>query len=131
MLKTVVKGITTDGETQPSTPIEQAFAQMTGGKKYDGDKPDLSIVPRSALEGMARAFMVGEKKYGRYNFTKGFASHRLISACLRHVVAWQDGESLDPETGNHHLWHALASLAMLLECERLGTLEDTRRGNVD
>ena len=131
MHKTVVKGITTDGEALPSTPTEQAYAQLSGGKKYDGDKPDLSLIPRAAIEGMARAFMVGEKKYGRYNFTAGMASHRFVAAAMRHIVAWQDGESLDPETGNHHLWHALASLAMLLECERLGTLEDTRRGHVD
>lgn len=124
-------GVTTDGEALPSTPIGLAHAQATGGKKYDGDKPDLSLVPRAAIEGMARAFMVGEKKYGRYNFCKGMASHRFIAAAMRHIVAWQDGESLDAETGNHHLWHALASIAMLLECERLGTLEDTRHGKPD
>lgn len=131
MHKIEAMGITTDGETAPSTPIELAYQQVSGGKKFDTHKPDLSLVPRSAIEGMARAFMVGEKKYGRYNFTQGMESHRFIAAAMRHIVAWQDGESLDPETGNHHLWHALASIAMLLECERLGTLEDTRRANAD
>lgn len=120
-----------DQEVFEHTDITLAHAQVSGGKKYDGDKPDLSLVPRAAIEGMARAFMVGEKKYGRYNFTRGMASHRFIAAAMRHIVAWQDGESKDPETGNHHLWHALASIAMLLECERLGTLEDTRRGDAD
>lgn len=98
------------------------------GIKADQDKVDLSLVPLSTLEGLARAFMVGEKKYGRYNFTKGMESHRFVAAALRHITSWNDGESLDPETGNHHLWHALASIAMLIECEKLGTLKDTRRG---
>lgn len=124
-------GITPDQDNPPSTPIDFAHLQISGGKKFDGDKPDLSLVPRSAIEGMARAFMVGEKKYGRYNFTRGMQSHRFVAAAMRHIVAWQDGESKDPETGNHHLWHALASIAMLLECERLGTLEDTRRADAD
>ncbi len=97
-----------------------------GGLKFDTGKPDLSLVPLSALEGMAKAFMVGEKKYGRGQYKKGFESHRLVAAVLRHVTAWNDGETLDPETGNNHLWHALASLAMLLECEKIGTLKDTR-----
>jgi hypothetical protein len=104
--------------------IENGVVQT--GLKFDGAKPDLSLIPYSALEGMARAFMVGEKKYGRDNFKAGMASHRYVAAALRHILAWNNGESLDPETGNHHMWHALASIAMMLECETLGTLEDTR-----
>lgn len=96
------------------------------GLKNDSEKPDLSLVPLVAIEGMARALMTGEKKYNRYNYLSGFHSHRLIAASLRHILAWQDGETLDPETGNNHLWHALASLAMLLDCEKHGTLVDTR-----
>ena len=111
--------------------LTQEEAEKAGvakrGLKFDGTKPDLSLVPRSALEGMAKAFMVGEKKYGRNNFKQGMASHRYVAAAMRHITAWNDGEDLDPETGNHHMWHALASIAMLLECEKLGTLEDTRR----
>lgn len=97
-------------------------------KKFDGAKPDLSLLPLPALEQMALAFMHGEKKYGRYNYAAGFDSHRLVAACLRHVAQWQDGEDLDPESGASHLGHALASLAMLLHTIQLGTNKDTRLG---
>ncbi len=97
-----------------------------GGTKYDSGKPDLSLLPTSSLEAMARALMYGEQKYNRNNFKAGFNSNRLIAACLRHVNAWNDGEDLDPESGVDHLGHALACLAMLTECRKLGTLVDGR-----
>ena len=100
---------------------------MTAAKKFDGDKPDLSLCPRVALEAMARAFMLGEKKYGRYNYLNGgMDSHRLIAAAIRHLYQWQDGETLDPESGVSHLGHAQASIAMLLHQEAAGTAVDTR-----
>ena len=96
------------------------------GTKYDSGKADLSLLPLVALEQMARAFMYGEAKYARYNYCKGFDTHRLIGAALRHINQWQNGEDLDPESGASHLGHALASIAMLLHIMELGTARDTR-----
>lgn len=43
---------------------------------------------------------------------------RYIGAALRHILAYQTGERLDPESdGNPHLAHALTSLAFALELE--------------
>ena len=105
---------------------------MAGGLKFDSEKADLSLVPQVAMEQEALAFMVGEKKYARYNFCEGMESHRLVAAALRHILAWQRGEDNDPESTEllgrpvSHLGNARACLAMLLETQRLGTLEDTR-----
>lgn len=96
------------------------------GIKHDADKTDLSLLPRVSLEQEARALQFGVQKYGRYNYVKGFESSRLIAACLRHVVAWQDGEDKDPESGVSHLGHAKACLSMLLHLEQLGNLQDNR-----
>jgi hypothetical protein len=94
--------------------------------KFDSGKPDLSLNPSVALEEMAYAFMLGEKKYGRYNFHNGMEASRLVAACLRHVHAWNEGENLDKESGRSHLGHALACLAMILQQQKLGTLRDNR-----
>lgn len=99
-----------------------------GGTKHDSGKPDLSLVPRSTLNAIAEALMYGEAKYQRYNYLRGFDSHRLIAATLRHLVAWQDGEDLDTESNLSHLSHALASLSMLVHCKEYGSLTDTRLG---
>lgn len=98
----------------------------TAGIKYDMGKPDLSLCPRVALEAMAEAFMVGERKYGRYNYLKGFEVHRLVAAAMRHLVAFNEGENIDSEYGTQHLGHALASIAMILDMEKNGTMKETR-----
>ena len=101
---------------------------MTKAVKYDQDKPDLSLVPKSLRESAARAFMYGEQKYSRDNWRKGMKWHRLYSALNRHLDAWWDGEVLDPESGLSHLDHAAASLAMLIEHSTKSLGEDPRNG---
>jgi hypothetical protein len=82
--------------------------------KHDSGKAPLSMIPREALEEMARAFGYGAQKYTRGNFRQsGMAWSRLTDAALRHITAFANGEWTDPESGNSHLSHALASLAML------------------
>ena len=97
-----------------------------GGRKFDTGKADLSLIPMVALETEARAFMVGEIKYGRYNYYQGLSASRLVAAMLRHAVAWNEGEECDPVDGQNHLGSVRACAAMLLKCQELGTLEDDR-----
>ena len=112
--------------------IDEKSGQITevqvGGTKHDSAKADLALVPLTFIEATARALQYGEKKYGRYNYTSGFKTHRLISAALRHILAWESGEDNDKESGLSHLDHAAANLAMLLHNNSIGTSTDTRRG---
>ncbi len=85
------------------------------GKKNDADKPLMALIPPIAEEELAKAFTYGAKKYGQWNWADGIALTRLMSAARRHMNAFMNGEDLDPESGNHHLGHAMASLAMALE----------------
>lgn len=94
--------------------------------KNDQAKADLSLIPQIFLIEVAKAFQVGEKKYGRYNYTKGHKASQLLAAALRHITAFNDGETFDPEDGQHHLGSAGACLAMLLRQAQLGTLDDNR-----
>jgi hypothetical protein len=84
-----------------------------GGKKFDNGKPRISLIPREAIEGMAKSLTFGALKYNSHNFKSGISYSRLTDAAMRHIIAWVDGENLDPESGLSHLDHALASLAML------------------
>lgn len=94
--------------------------------KNDKEKPDLSLIPKEALDAAARAFMVGEKKYNRYNYYKGHKASQLIAAMIRHATAWMDGEENDPVDGQPHLGSVIACAAMLLKQKALGTLKDDR-----
>ena len=84
-----------------------------GGSKFDQGKPRISLIPKEAIWATARAMSYGEKKYGTHNFRNGISYSRLADACMRHLTVWLEGENIDKESGNSHLDHALASLAML------------------
>lgn len=91
------------------------------GVKHDEGKLDLTLIPPALLEETARVLMHGAAKYDRHNWTKvPDAEHRYAAALLRHVLAWQRGEILDPETGLHHLAHAACSIAFLLAFAQAG-----------
>ena len=94
--------------------------------KNDQSKPDLSLVPYVAMVKCSEALMVGERKYGRYNYLKGHKSSQLTSAALRHLMAYIGGEETDPVDGQSHLGSVLASISMLLHQAEVGTLIDDR-----
>lgn len=62
--------------------------------------------------------MKGKETYGRDNWRKGLAWSRCYAATLRHLFAWQSGETNDPETGLNHLAHAACEILFLLEFSR-------------
>jgi hypothetical protein len=93
------------------------------GKKFDQDKPKLSYLPYEALLGAAKVFEFGAAKYGKHNYKAGMDWSRPWDAAQRHLQAWWDGESHDPESGRSHLDHALCNLMMLkfYEERKVGT----------
>ena len=98
-------------------------------KKNDSGKIPLQIVPPRAMLELAKAFQHGAKKYGLHNFMlgTGFSHLRLLGAALRHINAHIRGEDIDEESGNTHLSHAMAALAMLIELiQSKQPLEDDR-----
>lgn len=83
-------------------------------KKDDG-KPDWSLVPFEALEGMVRVLEFGAKKYSRNNWQTngGFSYRRVLTACIRHIFAYMRGEDNDPESGLSHISHAQCNLLFI------------------
>lgn len=60
----------------------------------------------------------GKRKYDAHNWRKGLAWSRPLSAAMRHIMAFNDGEDKDPESGLSHLGHAMACIMFLLEFEK-------------
>lgn len=96
------------------------------GIKFDGDKPDLSMLSFNALSQISQAFQFGAKKYGRYNYLGGMEWTRIAAAGLRHIYKWLWGEDRDDESGLHHLAHAGACIVMLLDYVTLKIGTDNR-----
>lgn len=69
----------------------------------------------------------GKAKYGLMNWrTSGVAASVYYDAALRHLLAWYDGEDYAQDSGVHHLAHAMACFAIVLDAMHSGTLTDDR-----
>ena len=116
--------------TKPAPKLSELFfgtdAAPEEGKKSDSGKPDYALLTRPMLESMIAAFMHGESKYSRGNFKGGFTNTRLLAAAMRHIMAFNDGEDLDPDSNVSHLGHAMAALAMCLDNRAEGTSVEGR-----
>lgn len=90
-------------------------------------KPSLSAVPGTALFHLARAMMDGVDKYGIYNWREKDVPARIyVDAAMRHIVSWADGEEFADDSGVHHLAHAMACCAIVLDALEQGALIDDR-----
>ena len=98
-----------------------------GGLKYDQDKPPMSLIPYRANLEEAKVLAFGAKKYSAWNWSEGILWSRVLSAAMRHLGAYADGQNLDPETGLRHLAHARCCLGFLRDYEVLHPELDDRR----
>lgn len=98
------------------------------GVKHDEGKPRLELLSNIWLRGVGFVLAEGAKEYSAHNWRKGLALSRTLGAALRHILAFQDGEDLDPKTGLNHLDHASCELMFARELfERRKDLDDRWR----
>jgi hypothetical protein len=90
-------------------------------------KTPLGLIPSYAMEQTAWVHKLGAEKYGPFNWRKtGVCASTYVNAILRHLNAWRDGETVDPESGISHLAHVACSCNILLDAGFCGTLQDDR-----
>jgi len=90
-------------------------------------KTPLGLIPSYAMEQTAWVHKLGYDKYGPFNWRKtGVCASTYVNAILRHLNAWRDGETVDPESGISHLAHVACSCNILLDAGFCGTLQDDR-----
>ena len=95
-------------------------------EKFDNNKPRTDLVPSSLVIETAKVLGFGASKYDSDQWRDGTDYSRIYGACLRHLLAWHEGEDNDPESGLNHLAHAACNIAFLLEYIRTGTGNDDR-----
>lgn len=90
-------------------------------------KPPLGLIPPVALIHESLAMKNGAAKYGPYNWRSNPVQCTIyIDACLRHLLAYQDGEDYASDSSVHHLGHARACLGIILDALATGNLIDNR-----
>jgi hypothetical protein len=95
------------------------------GRKFDGGKLEFGLLPPFALEETVKVLTFGAQKYERGNWQKvPDSKRRYFDAMERHIWAWKKGEQLDPESGIHHLAHAMCCLMFLYEHDIIYSIND-------
>jgi hypothetical protein len=94
---------------------------MVEGVKHDSGKPMPRLLPPSALLAIARVLTFGAKKYSPDNWKHvPGAKERYLDALWRHLLAYNSGEEIDPESGESHLAHIGCCVLFLLDAAETG-----------
>ena len=104
---------------------------MSEFKKHDEGKAQLSFLPLGPLSKIAEVLEFGAKKYSRSNWRKGCNHNRYMDAALRHLLAHNEGEDLDPESGLTHLAHAGCCILFLIELQKTHPELDYRENSLE
>lgn len=90
-------------------------------------KAPMELLPAHALIETACVHGLGASKYGRYNWRQNDVNaSTYVSAIMRHLMMWQQGEDIDPESGRSHLAHIAAGCNILMDAKKHGRLIDDR-----
>lgn len=76
---------------------------------------------------MGLGMLEGACKYGSHNYRKaGVRSSVYYDAAQRHLMAWWEGEDIDPESGLPHISKVLSCLSVLRDSQIMGNDNDDR-----
>ena len=90
-------------------------------------KAPLSTVPTPVLLEIGLAMLEGARKYGRHNYRiAGVRGSVYYDASLRHLMAWWEGQDVDPDSGLSHITKAIAGLCVLRDSMIKGNWVDDR-----
>ncbi|WP_299444668.1 dATP/dGTP diphosphohydrolase domain-containing protein [uncultured Rhodospira sp.] len=115
-----------------NTPLNRPDGKDTNPKDAVGaKKAPLSCVPAPVLMEVGLAMLEGARKYGRHNYrVAAVRSSVYYDALMRHIMAWWEGQDVDPDSGLPHLTKAMACLVVLRDAERCGKMVDDRPPSV-
>jgi hypothetical protein len=100
---------------------------MNPKDKIGSRKAAMSCVPPRVLAEVGIGMTEGGLKYGAYNFrSAGIRTSVYYDATLRHLMAWMEGEDIDPDSGLSHITKAICSLIVLRDGLIQGNVTDDR-----
>jgi len=110
----------------PEDIVKASQTATTGGRKFDGGKPQYGLLPPNALRATVDILTFGAEKYEPDNWKHvPDSKRRYFDAAQRHLWDWKNGEQNDPESGKNHLAHALCCLMFLYEHDTIYSVDKT------
>ncbi len=110
---------------------------MSEFTKHDVKKNRVELIEPSFIAGIGWVLTFGAEKYGVNNWKLASDEdiERVKGALMRHLLAYMDGELIDPESGKPHLWH-IGTNTMFLDYyerekgyERAGATQKTSKSD--
>jgi hypothetical protein len=115
-------------EYRDSIPSQEDSKPTNPKDLIGSDKVPLHLWPETASVLGSMGLLDGALKYGRANFRAiGVRASIYYDATRRHMNKWFEGEDIDPDSGLPHLAHALASIAIIIDAQATGKLNDDRQ----
>lgn len=90
---------------------------QTGGRK-EQTRFRMDLLPWDVIWEDAKLYAVGAQKYEERNWERGYQWSLSFAALIRHALKFWLGESIDPESGCHHLAAVRFHAAALMRFER-------------
>jgi hypothetical protein len=95
--------------------------------EFGAEKVALHVVPCNILMDLALGMAEGSCKYGSHNYREmGVRASIYFDAAMRHLMAWWEGEDIDPDSGLNHVVKAMTSLVVLRDSMHMGNWDDDR-----
>lgn len=90
-------------------------------------KAPMSTVPSGVMAEVGVAMLEGACKYGRHNYRiSGVRASVYYDALMRHMLAWWEGEDVDPDSNLSHVTKAITTLVVLRDAMMQNMLTDDR-----
>lgn len=100
------------------SPPKKKVIKRGDGLRWNKGKDPLYTIPLKLIRGAARVLYLATKRekdpYPIWNWATGMDWSIPYSCLIRHMDDWYCGEDFDPESGEHHLDHALCNLLFLI-----------------
>ena len=100
--------------------------QTSGGVKDNKSKSRVDLIPSKPLIGAGMVLGYGARKYKPNNWRLGLAWSDTIASAMRHLLAFTDGEDIDPENDLPHIDEALCQVLFQSEYYHTKTGIDDR-----
>ncbi len=90
-------------------------------------KAPMSVVPAQPLMELGLALAEGARRYGRHNYrAAGVRASVYYDAARRHLMAWWEGQDVDPDSGLSHLVKVMACMTVLRDSQLRANWTDDR-----
>ena len=93
-------------------------------------KPNMCLIDPEVQKNLATVLTWGKQKYpanNGFNYSLGSNTTDYLDAALRHIAEIVQCKEIDPESGMHHVYHAMANLNMWASnMENKAFTEETR-----